>query len=286
MDASNNFICIFLEEISYRVDVCCTILCSLYCIQIIYVMPSSSARCSQLPRASDKVPFFVALRKLRDHICGRLGRHLDESEVVFPDLDLKVEPRRNRQQPPATSSAVAPPSVTSTTSDQQERKRQHSDDTTSPPGVAMPPPAKHIGNDVTPMPWHTPAIEPSSWYPPPPGYPTGMPEFDYIVSRPSAAAAAAAAAASMQSGYRSGFPASSFARTDFGGRFPVTDYMPGTNSHASALHDRLGLTDTGIIPKFPYSNINPYSYEAAMPNYGVGGSMPPSFSLPDNFWSL
>jgi hypothetical protein len=67
---------------------------------------------------------------------------------------------------------------------------------------------------------------------------------------------------------------------------PVTDYMSGTSSHASALHDRFGLTDTGIIPKFPYSNINPYSYEATMPNYGVGGSMPSSFSLADNFWPL
>ena len=59
-------------------------------------MPSSSARCSQLPRASDKVPFFVALRKLRDHLRGHLP-HLDESEVVFPDLDLKVEPRKDRR---------------------------------------------------------------------------------------------------------------------------------------------------------------------------------------------
>ena len=59
-------------------------------------MPSSSARCSQLPRASDKVPFFVALRKLRDHLLGGLPS-LDEAEVVFPDLDLKVEPRKDRK---------------------------------------------------------------------------------------------------------------------------------------------------------------------------------------------
>ncbi|CDW55799.1 G:T mismatch specific thymine DNA glycosylase [Trichuris trichiura] len=31
-----------------------------------YVMPSSSARCSQFPRLIDKVPFFVQLKKLRD----------------------------------------------------------------------------------------------------------------------------------------------------------------------------------------------------------------------------
>ena len=86
--------------------------------QIVYVMPSSSARCSQLPRASDKVPFFVALRKLRDHVCGRLPRPLDESEVVFPDLDLKVEPRRDRRPQPVT------PSTTETV----DRKRQYPDD--------------------------------------------------------------------------------------------------------------------------------------------------------------
>jgi len=66
------------------------------CYQVVYVMPSSSARCSQLPRASDKVPFFVALRKLRDHLRGCLP-NLDEAEIVFPDLDLKVEPRKDRR---------------------------------------------------------------------------------------------------------------------------------------------------------------------------------------------
>jgi len=72
---------------------------------VVYVMPSSSARCSQLPRASDKVPFFVALRKLRDHLRGCLP-HLDESEIVFPDLDLKVEPRKDRR--PAEGEASRP----------------------------------------------------------------------------------------------------------------------------------------------------------------------------------
>lgn len=53
-------------------------------------MPSSSARCAQLPRAVDKVPFYVALKKLRDHLCGALP-DLDFSEVSFPDVKLKVE---------------------------------------------------------------------------------------------------------------------------------------------------------------------------------------------------
>lgn len=53
-------------------------------------MPSSSARCAQLPRAVDKVPFYVALRKLRDHLCGRLPL-LRDAEVCFPDVKLKIE---------------------------------------------------------------------------------------------------------------------------------------------------------------------------------------------------
>jgi hypothetical protein len=76
-------------------------------------MPSSSARCSQLPRAVDKVPFYVALRKLRDYKRGDLP-HLDESEVTFPDLELKVEPRKDRldrqlkqQQEAAAAAAVS-----------------------------------------------------------------------------------------------------------------------------------------------------------------------------------
>lgn len=62
---------------------------------VIFVMPSSSARCSQLPRAVDKVPFYLALKKLRDHARGTLP-DLDESEVIFADLELKVEPKKER----------------------------------------------------------------------------------------------------------------------------------------------------------------------------------------------
>ncbi|XP_033746442.1 uncharacterized protein LOC117331708 isoform X1 [Pecten maximus] len=62
---------------------------------IVYVMPSSSARCSQLPRAVDKVPFYAALKKLRDHCRGDL-KELDDSEVCFPDLELKVIKKEDR----------------------------------------------------------------------------------------------------------------------------------------------------------------------------------------------
>lgn len=55
---------------------------------VAFVMPSSSARCAQLPRATDKVPFYDALRKLRDHLLGRIPQ-LDDAEVTFPNLELK-----------------------------------------------------------------------------------------------------------------------------------------------------------------------------------------------------
>jgi len=57
------------------------------------VMPSSSARCTQLPRAIDKVPFYAGLRLLRDHLRGDL-LVLDDSQVTFPDVELKVAPRK------------------------------------------------------------------------------------------------------------------------------------------------------------------------------------------------
>lgn len=54
-----------------------------------WVMPSSSARCAQLPRAADKVPFYAALKKFRDYLNGLIA-DLDEAEVVFNDQKLKT----------------------------------------------------------------------------------------------------------------------------------------------------------------------------------------------------
>ena len=51
-------------------------------------MPSSSARCAQLPRAADKVPYYKALKNFRDYLNGTIS-HLDESDVVFADSKLK-----------------------------------------------------------------------------------------------------------------------------------------------------------------------------------------------------
>lgn len=60
-----------------------------------FVMPSSSARCAQLPRATDKVPYYAALKRLRDFLRGDLP-DLDMKTLVFPDVKqaVKVEVKR------------------------------------------------------------------------------------------------------------------------------------------------------------------------------------------------
>ncbi|KAL7640905.1 UNVERIFIED_CONTAM: hypothetical protein RMT77_008042 [Armadillidium vulgare] len=63
----------------------------------IWVMPSSSARCSQLPRAIDKLPFYSALKKLRDYLKGEIPS-LSEEEVVFSSLSLKNKFKESPQK--------------------------------------------------------------------------------------------------------------------------------------------------------------------------------------------
>lgn len=53
-----------------------------------WVMPSSSARCAQLPRAADKVPFYAALKKFRDYLNG-IVTNIDEAEMVFTEPRVK-----------------------------------------------------------------------------------------------------------------------------------------------------------------------------------------------------
>ena len=69
----------------------------IFLLQAVYVMPSSSARCSQLPRAVDKVPFYEALKKFRDHLTGKLP-DLAESEICFPDLELKTAKKEPKKE--------------------------------------------------------------------------------------------------------------------------------------------------------------------------------------------
>jgi hypothetical protein len=47
-------------------------------------MPSSSARCAQLPRAADKVPFYAALKKFKDYQNGLVAEYI-ETDYVFTD---------------------------------------------------------------------------------------------------------------------------------------------------------------------------------------------------------
>jgi hypothetical protein len=56
---------------------------------IMFVLPSSSARCSQLPKVVDKVPFYVALKQLREHLNGRLPI-LTDLDVMFPDFKVAL----------------------------------------------------------------------------------------------------------------------------------------------------------------------------------------------------
>ncbi|VDK30056.1 unnamed protein product [Dibothriocephalus latus] len=85
---------------------------------VVFVMPSSSARCAQLPRAEDKLPFFIALRKLREYLRGERPE-LSDSEVVFNDYTefrvtqpdpkslRKAERRRKRKAEAAAAAAAA-----------------------------------------------------------------------------------------------------------------------------------------------------------------------------------
>jgi hypothetical protein len=71
-------------------------------------MPNSSARCAQLPRAIDKVPFYEALKKFRDYLNGSI-KELDETEVVFTNVKLKNfnEGGHGKRQNQAAAAAAA-----------------------------------------------------------------------------------------------------------------------------------------------------------------------------------
>jgi len=63
----------------------------------IWVMPSSSARCAQLPRAADKAPFFEALKRCRNYLKGELECVDEKKDFVFADLTLKGFPRKKTE---------------------------------------------------------------------------------------------------------------------------------------------------------------------------------------------
>lgn len=56
--------------------------------QVCYLMPSSSPRCAQFPRAQDKVHFYIKLKELRDQMKGvASGSDVQETQYSF-DLQL------------------------------------------------------------------------------------------------------------------------------------------------------------------------------------------------------
>ncbi|KAG8012333.1 G/T mismatch-specific thymine DNA glycosylase [Nibea albiflora] len=58
---------------------------------VCYLMPSSSPRCAQFPRAQDKVHFYVKLKELRDQMKGLATSHeVQETQYSF-DLQLAKE---------------------------------------------------------------------------------------------------------------------------------------------------------------------------------------------------
>jgi len=58
------------------------------CLKLCYVMPSSSARCAQFPRAQDKVHYYIKLKDLRDQLKG-IAPNTEVQEVQYTfDLQL------------------------------------------------------------------------------------------------------------------------------------------------------------------------------------------------------
>lgn len=52
--------------------------------QVCYLMPSSSPRCAQFPRAQDKVHFYIKLKELRDQMKGLVpSREVEETQYSF-----------------------------------------------------------------------------------------------------------------------------------------------------------------------------------------------------------
>ena len=59
----------------------------------VWVMPSSSARCAQLPRAVDKVPFFSALKSFLAFLKGE-AKEPSHKDLVFEKVVLKNHPKK------------------------------------------------------------------------------------------------------------------------------------------------------------------------------------------------
>ncbi|XP_051886403.1 G/T mismatch-specific thymine DNA glycosylase-like isoform X2 [Pristis pectinata] len=62
---------------------------------VIYVMPSSSARCAQFPRAQDKVHYYIKLKELRNHLKGiKSAPEVTEVEYSFDLQKAQAEAKK------------------------------------------------------------------------------------------------------------------------------------------------------------------------------------------------
>jgi len=249
-------------------------------------MPSSSARCSQLPRAVDKVPFYVALRKLRDYRRGDLP-HLDESEVTFPDLELKVEPRKDRldRQLKQQQEAAAAAAAAATSHSTLEKKRRLDSDVdfeTMFPGVCSSYPsfpASRAHNGLMPTAGSSTSWNPSAW---PPSMP-GIPPLSF--QHPSAAAGSSLVQRLTQvPTMDSVFGAmplllkpedSSTGVSQYGQLYPCSsragNYWPGTSNHYGS----------GALTNYPYGFQSLYGSSAgSVHGPAVDGQYPGSRTLP------
>ncbi|KAM8973697.1 G/T mismatch-specific thymine DNA glycosylase [Pelodytes ibericus] len=77
-----------------------------------YVMPSSSARCAQFPRAQDKVHHYIKLKDLRDQMKGlESGREIQEVQYTFDlhlaQVDAKKQAVKQEKYDPGYDDAAA-----------------------------------------------------------------------------------------------------------------------------------------------------------------------------------
>ena len=252
-------------------------------LQSVFVMPSSSARCSQLPRAVDKVPFYVALRKLRDFRRGELP-HLDESEVTFPDLELKVEPRKDRLDRQLKQQQEAASIAAHSTLEKKRRLDSDMDFETMFPGICPSAytcfPTSQTHNGLMPSAGGSTAWNPPAW---PPSMPPTL-----GLQHPSAAAGSSlvqrlSQVPTMDSVFSAVPPLLLKSSNDgaaglsqYGQFDPCSNragsYWPGPSHHYSA----------GALTNYPYGFQSLYGHSsgAGAPTPSVDGQYPHSKTLP------
>lgn len=128
-------------------------------------MPNSSARCAQLPRAVDKVPFYQALKKFRDYLKGSIDK-IEDSEVVFSNVKLKNFNEGN----PLKKEMNSEFKVSDGSSDQGDmdfrldpltgKKRRGRPPKPRPDGTIPPPKRRTVDADGNPIPRGTNPIDP------------------------------------------------------------------------------------------------------------------------------